>query len=198
MRGITNNEMKFVLSILKSPEKQYNANSLAKLIGLSRMGALKIAKRLEKERIISSSELGKAKFYKLNLDNGYVRSYVKFLLNLEAEHAHPYVKVWIEDVRKIKSADAALLFGSVLRKQKEARDIDVVLIIKPKKFKKVQKEIEEINEMHTKRLHPIHMAKGDLAKNLKKGNEAMLEAIKGIVVFGEDIVTKEIMDYLPK
>ena len=142
--------------------------------------------------------MGKAKFYKLNLENDYVREYVKFLLKREAEHAHPYVKVWIEDIRKIKSADAAILFGSVLKKHREARDIDIVIIIEPKKFKKVQKEIEEINEMHTKRMHPIYMAKGDLAKNLKKGNEAMQEAIKGIVVFGEDTIIKEIMDYLPK
>ena len=190
--------MIFVLRIFKSPEKQYNANSLAKLMGISRMGALKIARKLEKERIISSKEMGKAKFYKLNFENDYVKSYIKFLLSLEAEQAHAYVKVWIEDIRKIKSAYAAILFGSVLRKHKEARDIDVVLIIEPKKFKKVQKEIEEINEMHTKRLHPIHMAKGDLAKNLKKGNDAMFEAIKGITVFGEDLVIKEIIDYLPK
>ena len=198
MKDITNNEMIFVLSIFKSPEKQYNANSIAKLIGISRMGALKIARRLEKEQIISLKELGKANFYKLNLENDYVKEYVRFLLKREAEHAHPYVKVWIEDIRKIKSADAAILFGSVLKKHKEARDIDVVLTIKPKKFKKVQKEIEEINEMHTKRMHPIYMAKGDLAKNLKKGNEAMQEAIKGIVVFGEDTIIKEIIDYLPK
>ena len=198
MKDLTSNEMAFVLSIFKSPEKQYNANSLAKLMGINRMGALKIAKRLEKEQIISSQELGKAKFYRLNIENDYVKEYVKFLLKREAEHANSYVKVWIEDIRKIKSADAAILFGSVMRKHKEARDIDIVIIIEPKKFKKVQKEIEEINEMHTKRMHPIHMAKGDLAKNLKKGNEAMLDAIKGIVVFGEDIVIKEIIDYLPK
>lgn len=198
MKDITNNEMMFVLVIFKSPEKQYNANSIAEFLGISRMGALKIARRLEKERIISSKEMGNAKFYNLNLENDYVKEYVRFLLKREAEHAHPYVKVWIGDIRKIKSAAAALVFGSVLRKHKEARDIDAVIIIESKNFKKVQKEIEEINEMHTKRIHPIYMAEGDLAKNLKKGNAAMLEAIKGIVVFGEDIIIKEIIEYLPK
>ena len=198
MSGITNNETIFVLSIFKSPEKQYNASSLAKHIGISRMGALKIARKLEKERIISSMEMGKAKFYKLNFENNYVKSYIKFLLSRESELAHAYVKVWIEDIRKIKNADAAILFGSVLIKHKEARDIDVALIMGPKKFKKVLKEIEEINKMHMKRLHPIHLAKGDLAKNLKKGNEAMFEVVKGITVFGEDLVIKEIIDYLPK
>ena len=198
MRDITGNEMMFVLSIFKSPEKQFNANSLAQLLGISRMGALKIANRLEKEQIISSKELGKARFYKLNLENDYVREYVKFLLKREAEQAHPYLKIWIEDIRKIKSADAAILFGSVLRKHKEAKDIDVVLIVDSKRFKKVQKEVAEIGEVHVKRLHPVYMAKGDLAKNLKNGNEAMLEASKGIVAFGEEIVIEEIVDYLPK
>ena len=56
----------------------------------------------------------------------------------------------------------------------------------------------EIGEVHVKRLHPVYMAKGDLAKNLKNGNEAMLEASKGIVAFGEEIVIEEIVDYLPK
>ena len=48
MKDITNNEMLFVLSIFKSPEKEYNANNMAKHLGISPMGALKIAKRLEK------------------------------------------------------------------------------------------------------------------------------------------------------
>ena len=72
MREITNNEMIFVLSIFKSPEVEYNANSIAKKMGISSMGALKIAKRLEKENIIKSKHLGKAKFYNLNLNNDYV------------------------------------------------------------------------------------------------------------------------------
>ena len=198
MKNITKNEMAFVLSIFKSPEKQYNANSLAAFMGISRMGALKIARRLEKEQIIISKELGKAKFYSLNLESDYVREYIKFLLKMEVEHAHPYIKIWIEDIRKIKSANAAILFGSVLSKHKEARDIDVILFINQKNFKKVQKETEEINKVRTKRIHSINMVKGDLVKNLKNGNAAVIEAIKGITVFGEDTIMQEIIDYLPK
>ena len=188
MRGITNNEMLFVLSIFKSPELEYNANSIAKLMGISSMGALKIAKRLEKENIIVSRELGKAKFYKLNLDNDYVREYVKFLLKREVEQAHPYVKVWIDEVKKLKSADAAILFGSVLRKYREARDVDVVLITNKKRFSKLKKEIEELDEVNVKRLHPVFQVKEDFMKNIKKGDKALFNAIKGIVVFGEDMV----------
>jgi predicted nucleotidyltransferase len=190
--------MVFVLNILKSPEISYNANSMAKTIGMSRMGALKIAKKLEKENILISKELGKAKFYRLNLKSDYVREYVKFLLKREAEQVHPYVKVWIEDIRKIKSADAAILFGSVLRKYKEARDIDVMLIINPKSYDGSKKEIREIDAITTKKIHPLYQTKNDFIKNLKNEDKPLLSAIKGIVVFGEDRIIHSINDSLPK
>src|SRR3989344_4562945 len=188
MKDITSNEMMFVLNILKSPETNYNSNSMAKVLEISRMGALKIARKLEKENIILSRELGKAKFYSLNLNSDYVREYAKFLLKMEAEHAHPYVKVWIEDIRKIKSAEAAILFGSVLRKHKDAGDVDVMLLINPKNYKKIQKEIHETDELNTKKIHPMYQTKEDLIKNLKKEDLPLLSAIKGIAAFGEDII----------
>lgn len=193
MNEITNNEMVFVLSIFKSPEIEYNSSSIAKHIGISRMGALKIAKRLEKENIISSKELGKAKFYSLKLNNDYVRQYVKFLLKREAEQVNPYIKAWIDDLKKIKSAEAAILFGSVLRKDKQANDIDVLFIIKDKKqFLKLKKEIEELNMIHTKKVHPMFQTSEDFKSNIKKADKPLLTAIKGKVVFGEDI-TMELM-----
>ena len=48
MNDITKAEMDAVLTIVKSPEQNYNANNLAKIIGVTPMGALKILKRLEK------------------------------------------------------------------------------------------------------------------------------------------------------
>src|SRR3989338_10290363 len=104
MRNITNNEMLFVLSILKNPEAEYNANSIAKQIGISRMGALKIGKKLEKENVLISRELGNARFYKLNLENDYVKQYMIFLLKREAEQSPDYTKVWINEIKKIKNA----------------------------------------------------------------------------------------------
>lgn len=186
MNAITSNEMKFVLNILKNPDKQYNANSISKEIGISSMGALKIAKRLEKENIITSREFGKAKFYKLNLESDYVKDYLHFLLKREKEQANAYVKVWIDEIKKLKNADASLLFGSVLRKGKEAKDIDVVLITDTQKFSKLKKEIEEVDHVNLKKIHPVFQTKDDFINNLKKKDNTILNALKGIVVFGED------------
>ena len=190
MKDVTRNEMLFILTIFKSPETEYNANSIAKLLGISSMGALKIAKRLENESIISSRALGKAKFYRLNLESNYVRDYVRFLLKREAEQAHPYVRVWIGEIRKLKSANASMLFGSVLNKLKEARDIDVVLITDQHKFPKLRNEIEEVNKVNVKRLHPVYQSESDFVKNISKGDKVLLSAVKGIVAFGEDVIIK--------
>ncbi|MBI2137176.1 hypothetical protein HYU12_01510 [Candidatus Woesearchaeota archaeon] len=190
MKDITDNEMHFVLGIFKSPELEYNANSISKLIGISSMGALKIAKRLEKENILVFREFGKAKFFRLNHGSEYVRDYVKFLLKREAEQANSYVKVWINELRKLKSAHAAILFGSVLTKHREAGDVDAVLITDEKKFTELKKEVEEVNSINVKRLHPVYQSKADFIKNIGKGDKVLLNAITGIVVFGEDVIIK--------
>jgi len=177
--------MLFVLSIFKSPEKEHNTSEIARLLGISPMGALKIARRLENENILKSKAIGKAIIYQLNTSNDYVRGYIKFLLRMEAEQANSYVKVWINELRKIKSADVAILFGSILRK-KEVNDVDVLLVTDQKRFPKLKKEVEKINLINIKKLHPLYQSEKDVKGNIKKGDKALLNAINGIVAFGED------------
>ena len=119
------------------------------------------------------------------MQNDYVRDYTQFLLRMEAEQANSYVKVWINELRKIKSADAAILFGSILRK-KEANDVDALLITNQKRFPKLKKEVEKINLINIKKVHPVYQSEKDVKENIKKGDKALLNAIKGIVAFGED------------
>lgn len=185
MRKI-DNEMLLVLSVLKSPEIEYNANNIARCIGISSMGALKIAKKLEREGVLLSRKVGRASIYKVNLKNDYSFRYIKFLLKKEAEISSAYVKMWVRELEKIKSADAVILFGSVLKKEKEAGDIDALIIINQKNFKKAKKEIENINMLNEKKIHPIYQTKKDLEKHIKERNKVILNAIKGIIVFGED------------
>ena len=192
MKNPQENEMRFILSVLKSPEKEYNANNLAKHLNMSSMGVLKIAKRLEKQDIISFREVGKAKIYSINLDSDYARQYVKLLLKKETENASSYVRRWIKELNKIKSAKAVILFGSVLKKEKEARDIDVLAIIDKKGFEKAKKEIEEINSLNEKKIHPVYQTKEDLRKHINERDKVILNALKGIVVVGEDIIIENL------
>lgn len=194
MRDITANEMMFVLALLKSPELEYNASSMARHLGMSSMGALKIAKRLEEERIISSRELGKARFYNLDFQSDYVRQYLMFLLKREAEQADPTVRRWVTELRKLKNADCVVLFGSVLQEQQKAKDIDALLITDEGRFAALKEEIQGLNMINVKHIHPLYQTAEDFRKNLRKADKPLLSAIKGIVVVGED----EFIDLLGK
>lgn len=114
------------------------------------------------------------------------------MLKREAETAQPYIKRWITEIRKIKNADISILFGSVLRKQKEAKDIDVLVITDQKRFEAVKKEIEAINAMNPKKIHPVYQTRKDFSENVTKGDKIVLDALKGIIVYGEDILIKVI------
>ena len=186
MKDITENEMNFILTILKNPAQEINARSISKIIGITPMGSLKIARKLEKEGIISSKPIGRAIIFKLNLDKDYVKQYVKFLLKREAEYSTAYVKRWIAELKKIRKAEIIVLFGSVLKKDREANDIDALIVVKKINLNNVEKEIEEINFLNKNKIHPVFQTKEDLKKNLKSLDKVILGAIKGIVVLGEE------------
>lgn len=185
MRDITKAEMEIVLRLVKSPEVDYNGNSLAKAIGITPTGALKIVKRLEKESILTSKKVGQAKIYKINTEDAYARHYVAFILAREKLYMRPMVRVWIQELKKIKNADIIILFGSVLQKD-DPHDIDAIFVTDKRRFKKLQKEIDERNKMNIKRIHPLYQGFDDIILNIKKRDKPLLNAIKGIVVTGEE------------
>lgn len=190
MKEITDNEIRFILTIFKNPKVRFNANNMSKILDISRMGCLKISKKLEKEGIINLKQLGKARFFSLNLNKDYVKHYVSFLLKREAEKAAPYLKIWINDLKeKITKAEIIILFGSVLKKGSDANDIDVMFVTTQKDFEKLKKEIEEMDIISNKKIHPVYQSIKDLKENIKKGDAVVLNVLKGVIVKGaEDIV----------
>ncbi|HIG93704.1 TPA: hypothetical protein HA234_05915 [Candidatus Woesearchaeota archaeon] len=184
MKEITKTEMEVLLTLVKSPEVDYNANSLAKVVGITAMGALKILKRLESESILKSKKIGKAIIYRVNQES-YARRYIGLILSRESLYANPLVKRWIGEVKKIKNADLIILFGSVLEKS-NPNDIDLLLVTDQKRFPKLQEEIKELNKINIKKLHPLYQTYNDLIKNIKKRDKPLLNAIKGIVGRGEE------------
>src|SRR3989338_3214121 len=85
MKEITKSEMDVVLKLIKSPEVDYNANAIAKVVGITSMGALKILKRLESESILKSKKIGRAVIYRVNTEDFYAHRYVELILSREAD-----------------------------------------------------------------------------------------------------------------
>ena len=185
MYEITKAEMQLILALVKSPEMNYNSNSITKAVDITPMGALKILKRLEKESILKSKKIGKAIIYRINTEENYARNHVAFILAREKAYAQPRVKVWINELRKIKNADLIILFGSVLRKE-DPNDIDVLFVTDQKMFKKLQEEIDALNKLNMKQIHPLYQGFADIIMNIKKRDKPVLNAIKGIIVTGEE------------
>ncbi len=183
---VTENEILAVLKIFKSPEREFNANSISKEVGVTPMGALKILRRLEKEGVLASKVSGKAIFYRINFDNDYSRDYVKFILRREAEHSPPYIRRWVREIRKLRNADAAILFGSVLKKEGGANDIDALLVTDKGRFEKLKAEVGELNKINEKSIHAVYQSSEDLRQNILNRDRAVLNALKGIVVLGEE------------
>src|SRR3989344_2102132 len=184
MKDITKKEMELILTIFKNPTDDFNANNISIKIGITPMGALKIMKRLEKQGILISKKIGKAVFYKINLDKDYVDDYLIFLLKREAELSSPYIKRWINEARRINSADIAILFGSALKKESKANDIDILIVTDQKRFKKAKNEIEDINEISEPKLHAVYQTLNDLKENIRRKDAVVLSAIKGIIAIG--------------
>lgn len=185
MKEITQAEMNVVLMLVKSPEIIYNANSLSKVVGITPMGALKILKRLASENIVKPKKIGKAITYKVNVEDSYAHRYLSLVLAREAQYANPQVKRWITELKKIKNADVIILFGSVLDNL-NPNDIDVLLITNQKRFPKLQQEIQELNEINSKKVHALYQTFDDIIKNIKKRDKPILNVIKGMVVYGEE------------
>ena len=192
MKNITKNEMKALLVLLKDINADYNANNLSKKIGLTPMGTLKIVKKLEKQNILKSKQLGKAVFYNINL-NDYTKIYLKFLLQKEAEECSPKVKRWVKELKPLqKTAEAGILFGSVLTKE-NYNDVDLLLILKQSQNKEANMLIGDIKKINIKKLHAVKQTIQDLKSNLKKKDKVILSIIKnGIVLFGYEKIIEVI------
>jgi|SRR3989338_834806 len=175
-----------LLALLKNSEKEMSVSALAKLVGLSRMGALLIVRKLEKEGMLTVRKVGRSSLCAVDLSSSHTRKYLTFLLSKEAEKASPYVRRWISELRRLKNAKAALLFGSVLRKERGAQDIDVLLITDQRHIAKLEAEIDALNRMNPKPIHPVYQSSADFRRNLRKKDPVVLNAVKGIVAFGEE------------
>lgn len=193
METITKNEMEVMLKLFKDLEHSYNANNLSKEIKLTPMGTLKILKKMEKNGLVISQQLGKAIFYKPDLKKEYTRSYIKLILQREAEQSPPKIKRWVNESKEFdKYASIGIIFGSILTKP-DPEDIDLLLVLKKKNG--ADNLVKEKNKVNIKKMHLVKQTIQDLKKNMKKKDMVLLSILRrGIVVFGHEKLIEVIKD----
>ena len=180
---LTEKEGEALLRLFRDVAVHYNAHSLSKRLGLSPRGTLKLLKRLQKQQLLTSRTLGKATYYKPNLEESYTGKLVELLLMREArEKASRYL---FEFKDLFPHASIIVLFGSILRTPRSANDIDILGVFEESEEAAVDAVIKEERKYTARPIHLIKQGPEDFRKNLHKGNEVLLNILRhGIVLHG--------------
>ena len=192
MTAATPLEKKIVLRLFKDFTVDYNSSSIAKILNKTRVGTFKALNRLEEDLIVKGRTLGKARFYRINLEDEYARKNVETLLMEEAKN---YTR-WEDELNELFGlAHIIILFGSIIRNEEKANDIDILLVFDEKNNNKINQIIKEKNQLLIKKLHPIKQTKKDLRKNIMKRDKVVIDAIRnGIVLHGYEKIIGVIKD----
>ncbi|MBU4351831.1 MAG: nucleotidyltransferase domain-containing protein [Nanoarchaeota archaeon] len=184
MISLTQKEREILLILFKDFSSFYNANSISKILKITHVGAQKIFKRLLKENLVISKKIGKSIIYKLNFENNYVNQLIVFLLADEANN----FKRWKEEFKELFKKDRIIMvFGSVIKNYAQARDIDIMVVIKGGEVKEVNKVLKKKEEILPKKLHSIKLTPQDLLENLKNKDKSMIDIVKNaIIIYGQD------------
>ena len=184
-------EQEIVKILFKDFLTLYNSRNISKLIGISHAGAFKILKKLERKDMVLPKRIGNSVIYSLNARNPIVCKEVELSLIIEAEN----FKKWREEFREIENkANFVILFGSVLRNEKEARDVDLLIVAGKKNFKSIEKIIEARKKISNKKIHALIQIPEDFKKDVIQKNKAIIEILKtGIVLFGQDEIREVIL-----
>lgn len=189
-----------ILNFLLRNTEQYNINQIAKILKLSVGSVHKILKSLEERKILNLKQLGNASYYSLNLDKIETIKYCELVLIEEKNNLlsnNKTAKIYVQDLEKYDSK-SIILFGSILNKEDQAKDVDVLFIIKNKEqIKEINNFCLEISKIRTKKVNPLIMEEKDLILNIKNKNNAILDIVKtGIILKGEEVFIKSIKNAL--
>ncbi len=184
MVSLTQKEKSALLTLFKDFSSYYNANSLSKIIEISRIGTMKMLKKFLNKNFLIAKQIGKSKIYKINLDDDYVKKLIAFLL---ADEAHNF-KRWKEEFKELFEKDRiVMLYGSAIKNYEKANDIDIMLVIKKGEYEKVSKILEERQKYLPKKIHSIELTSKDLLDNIEQKNKAVIDIVKNaIILYGQD------------
>ena len=191
----TNTEILKVL--LKQFTIKWTITSLAKELNLSRVGVWKILKKLEAERLILLSPIGKGKTSVININLNWENPVLEKNLSLILTKDAFKNQRWLNNFKEIEDKlNFLILYGSIIHSPKEANDIDILGVVSNKNnFLSIEETIKKIQKTQIKKIHSENFTQTEFKEEIKKPNKIFLEAIKkGVVIFGQEKFIKFIKE----
>ena len=178
----TENEKKALLILFKDFTSYHNANTISRQLGISRVGSMKLLKKLRAKNLVLAITIGKATVYKPNMSDDYTLDLISFIL---AEESNNF-KRWKEEFKELFEEDRiVLLYGSTIRDYAKARDIDIMILRKNGDSRHIQKIINKKQQLLPKKIHAIDLTSQEFAINLQKKQIAIIDIVKNAVVLCE-------------
>src|SRR3989338_5032969 len=174
-----------------------HVRQVKKAVKLSEHTLLKYFSSLEKRKMLSSRKEGNLKIYEVSLESALVKVFFSYF-DLEKLEALEYkrgkaVKMFVEEVKKIRIPYFVLLFGSTAKENYTAKsDIDMIVV-----FDTLEKDLnKKIDEIKKNILAEIGLTVNYIVMKLdeflkekeNKQNYALQDAItSGYPVFGNQL-----------
>lgn len=180
---------KILKLMLKDFTTKHTVTSISKEISMSRVGAWKVLKKLESEKLILLSSVGSGKTstytISLNWENPIVEKMLAMILTEETLKNQR----WLSNFSELEGkTEFSIIYGSILKNPKEANDIDIINIVSSKKnFIDLERIITKVQKTQTKKIHASNFTQKEFKNELKKPNKIFIDAIKkGAVLFGQE------------
>ena len=162
--------------------------SLAKEIGMSRVGTWKILKKLETKKLVILSKLGTGKTSTYNINLNWDNPLLEKTLSLTLSEDALKNQRWISNFKELEGKiDFLIIYGSIIHSPKEAKDIDIIGVTNKNKFIEIEESIKKIQKTQIKKIHALNFTQAEFKTELEKPNMVFIDAVKkGIILFGQE------------
>ena len=171
MLSISDNDSEIIEFLLKNYSKRYTIREIALKLNISPAGAHKSLKKLEEGKIVKSEKLGTGLFYEIDFDNRAARHLTAFILAQDKS---------VYDIESIKENVKALIVNKKVLLVSDVHDIETLRNTAAKIF--TGKNI-------------VIMSEEEFMENIRKTEKELVEILKGIIVYGEELIVEAVSEY---
>lgn len=183
---------KILKILVKEPFIEHTITALSKSLNKTRQGVWKIVSQLSKDNLVYLKSIADTKKSAVKIELKFTNSLTSKTISLILTKESLDYEKWAWEFSEFeKSSDFIILFGSILTNPKDANDIDILIITDKKNFKVIDEIKSRLQKTQDKKIHLVDLTREEFKMELKKQNEAYLDALKkGIILFGQDDYVK--------